>query len=370
MKNHFKFLLISFFAFAVSCDSNDELNIPPTPTEPEDVKVLEFSFDSDENSSLMYQDDEPLDSLYSTWRIYEIGKVVRVKPVDSVTIEVANFAPIDIEDVTIIATVDSLSPIKLFHIKKIRAHAVQKIKYPFIEDTQMFLALEDDAEVDFSDFKEGIDPSAISFDFTGESELVQQLLELKKLKWRIKYHDFNPENKPASQSNWATDMTPQQVRQFTSVLINYGTLYVSDEFQQELLAEHIVGNKGMEDVFSTEQKQEVLNKFFAKNYYRCGTVVNVSGLGGGSAFGMAAGALRNSIKHPSKTHVADIVTHEFMHTIDFGHNSNLTYPKEVNGVKTGSSIVALRVMTKFFEEGRLPITYDNYYKQEDFPDYN
>lgn len=357
MKIYMRGLLLLAFVL-LACNDDDTT---PDVIEPE-VKVVSYSFDSDENSGLMYRDDEPLDSVYSLWRQYEVGKLVRIKPLSATQIEVANFAPVDLENVTILAKIDTIeSTIQLFHIDKIRAHAVQVIEYPFVTGTAIFLT-SDNEELDLSSFEKGIASSQITFDFTGESEIVKQLLALKKLKWSIYYNDFNEDNNP--ETNWALDMDARDARRFTALLINYGTLFISEEFKEDFLAEHIIGNKG--DVYTVEQKQGIIDNLLAKPLYRCGKVVKVSGLGGGSVLGLAEHVLNDFMKALIVA-PPDIISHELMHTIGFNHESNLTYSKTVDGVRTGINPVTERVAKQFFEEGnRFPINNENYYKPEDF----
>lgn len=87
----------------------------------------------------MFQDGESIALLTSEARRYDIGQVLRVKAVDLTTLEVANFAPTDIVNATILVTIEGHpKPVKLFNIGKIRAHAVQEIKYPFIDGDTKF----------------------------------------------------------------------------------------------------------------------------------------------------------------------------------------------------------------------------------------
>ena len=145
MKLLFKTLVCSSFLF-LSC--SDKESIP-------NIELKTYSFDSETNSSLMFQDGESQEVMTSESRMYEIGKVIRVKPVDNKTIEIANFAPIDIEDITITAKIEAegfLKPIKLFKIDKIRAHGKQEINYPFINNSLSFSRL----NVRFEDSKEDV----------------------------------------------------------------------------------------------------------------------------------------------------------------------------------------------------------------------
>jgi len=54
----------------------------------------------------MFQDDESMSVMFSEERRYEIAKVLRVRPIDNFTIEVADFAPVDIESELILAEIN------------------------------------------------------------------------------------------------------------------------------------------------------------------------------------------------------------------------------------------------------------------------
>ncbi|MGG6229591.1 hypothetical protein [Tenacibaculum sp. SDUM215027] len=352
MKLLFKTLICSIFLF-LSCSGKE--SIP-------NVELKTYSFDSETNSSLMFQDGESQEIMTSESRMYEISKVIRVKPVDNKTIEVANFAPIDIEDITITATIETEGfhkPIKLFKIDKIRAHGKQEINYPFIDNSSLFLNTSNQ-EVDLSTFKDtGIDPSNIVFDFTGDNEIIQKLKSLHKLKWTIKYHDFDTDNNP--DNNWAEDITPKDIRRFTGLIINLGVVFASDNFKNEFINENIIGNDGT-TALTENEKKGAYNIILNKTRYNCGKVVNVSGLGGGATFGVAEHVLRDYIRKET----GFITAHEIGHTIGYNHSSNMTYPHEVDGVNTGISPVTTRIMNQFFENDLYPVTIENYYLSSDF----
>ena len=327
---------------------------------PDITQVLQVSFDTDENSSLMFYDDELEEEMTSEWRRYQIGSVLRVKPIDSLTIEVANFAPVDIEEATVLATIEGLEKqIQLFTISKIRAHARQEVKYSFIEGNNMFLDV-DGNEVDLAAYRsEGIPVDQISFTYSGTSELIKKLKSLENLKWEIKYHNYDPDSNP--KNNWADEVTAKDFRRFSGLVINMGYLFLSEEFKSGFLAEHLTKND--KSVMTNEEKEELYQKLLNKPYFKCGKVVNVSGLGGGSVLGYAEHILRDYL---IKAGTGNIIAHEVGHTLGYNHSSNMTYPIKVDDVSVGISPLAVRVMNILSEENRFPITTANYYLAEDF----
>lgn len=325
-----------------------------------DIELTSYSFESDENVTFMFQDSENIETLTSAERIYEISKLIRIKPLDNYTIEIANFAPFDFENITIITTISDVeNPIQLLQIDNIKAHAVHVISYPFVSGTSKFLTT-NNKEINLSQFREsGITPGDISFDFTGEGELFDKLKDLKKLKWTIKYHDFDPENNP--DNNWAEDISALDIRRFSGLMINLGVVFASDTFKDAFLKEHIVGNDGT-TVLTLEQKETIYEALINKARFNCGRTVNVSGLGGGATFGVANHVLRDFITKET----GFVTAHEIGHMIGYNHSSNMTYSHKVNDVNTGFSPVTSRIMNVFFENSWFPVTLDNYYTPTDF----
>jgi len=349
------YLLLCTALLIASCKET-----PVTPS----VTPKEFAFDTDQNSSLMFQDGESQEVMTSAARRYNIAKLIRVTAVDEQHIEVANFAPIDVENATILATITS-SPagstpqvVKLFTITKIRAHAKQTIKYPFVDGTKLFLDT-NNKEVDLSGYKEGIAPAIISFDFTGDNATIISLKKLAKLKWDIKYHDFDPNNDP--NNNWAADITAKDIRRFSGLMINMGIVFVSDAFKTEFLKERLLANDGT-TVLTDVQKLKTYNDILNHPYFECGKVEKVSGLGGGSTLGYAEHVIRDYISIDASY----ITAHEVGHCVGYGHSSNMTYPVTFNNVSTGFSPLTGRIIQKFFNEKLFPVTLDNYYKPADF----
>lgn len=328
----------------------------------EKVSPKVFSFDTDQNSSLMFQDGEAMDVMTSEARAYSITQVLRVKAIDEKNIEVANFAPFDIEDATILANITGVGQVQLFKIKKIRGHATQTMKYPFVSGTTRFLDI-DNKETDLSAYQQtGIATDKISFDFTGENETILRLKKLKKLKWTIKYHNYDVNNDPTN--NWLPP-TAKNIRRFSGLLINMGIVFVSDEFKQAFLNELIIGNDGTTPLTAAE-KEKAYNDILNHGRFNCGVCDrapnNVSGLGGGATLGYAEHVLKDYISKDT----GEITAHEIGHCVDFNHSSNMTYAKTINNVVVGFTPVMSRMNKSYFTGGLFITTPQNYYKPTDF----
>lgn len=348
MKKRIVFILI---AGLLGCKKDS-----PKKNIPDPVTTIEYSFDNDSNSSLMFKDGESLETMTSESRRYEIGKVLRVKPINETTIEVANFSPVDITDATILLTIQGQNkPIKLFKIKKIRAHATQEIKYPFTKETTKFLDT-DNNEVDLAQYKTvGIASSKVSFDFTGETDLIKKLKTLAKLKWTIKYHDFDGTDDPTN--NWKENIDAKDIRRYTGFIINLGYLFQADNTKTAFLNEPITGNDNV--LLTMEQKQVAFQKMIDIPKFNCGVVVNVSGLGGGSTFGVANHILNDYLTQD----VCFIVVHEMGHMIGYSHSSSMTYPS--NPDDRGAVVATGNIYKQMLTHDSFPIKKSNYYKTSD-----
>ena len=331
----------------------------------ETISIKEYSFDKT-NSQLMFQDDEAQSIMTSDNRRYEIGKVLRVRAIDPFTIEVANFAPIDIENAVILAEIKGVnSNLKLFKINKISAHAVKAIKYSFIDGETVF-STEDANTFDLSQYKEsGIPTADITFDFTGDSEIIKKLKSLNKLNWEIKYHDHDTNN---DDPRWADNISGKDIRRFSGLMINMGYIFINPEFKKQFLSEYIYDNDGV--TLTTSEKEIVLQKLFDIEYFKVGRCTDVAGQGGGSLFGLNEEYLNNYLDKVdrSKWPTFDVMTtgaHEVGHMLGYSHDSNMTYSINVTPYQ-GISEVGSRVLNILLESNDYPISRDNYYMPDDF----
>ncbi len=320
------------------------------------VPLVEYSFNNVANATFMFQDGESVSDLTATNRKYEIAKVLQVKPVDKTTIEIANFAPVDIDDAVVLMSLsDAPKPIQLFRIKKISAHAIQKIRYPFIAGNTDYFDI-DNAKISLEKYKNtGINPADVRFDFTGTTPLITRLKKLSQLKWQIKYHDYDPDDDP--KNNWKENISPKDVRRMSGLMINLAYLYQLENAKLEFIKEDIVGNDGT-TYFTELQKRDIYQRLLHIPYFQCGVCVNVAGLGGGAVFGVADHILRNYLK----TDVSYVTMHEIGHMLDFSHSSSMTYQKFGKGACPAIG----RAYKKVQDANEFPIRLDNYYKPSDF----
>lgn len=327
-----------------------------SPEGPAPISVAAYSFDNDSNSGLMFKDGEPMELLTSENRRYEIGKVLRVKALNETAIEVANFAPVDIVDATILMTIEGQAkPVKLFKIGKIRAHAVKEIKYPFIAGTTKFLDSEN-REVDLAQYQTaGIPVNKVSFDFTGDTELIQKLKSLARLKWKIKYHDFDTSNDTGN--NWKEDIDAKDIRRFTGFIINLAYLFQAEACKTAFVAEPITDNNNV--LLTIEQKDQAFKKMSDIPAFNCGVVVNVSGLGGGSTFGVANHVLNDYLTKD----ICFIAVHEIGHMIGYSHSSSMTYPSSPDN--RGATVATGLVYKDMLVKNAFPVKTGNYYKHSD-----
>jgi len=354
-------IVLCFVLFNFSCkklgviDPLKDHNSSPGPKNEPAPSLVEYNFDNDSNSGLMFQDGESMALLTSEARRYEIGKVLRVKAVDTTTIEVANFAPVDILDATILLTIEGQAkPIKLFRVGKIRAHAIKVIPYSFIKGSTKFINT-DNQVVDLAQYKTtGIPTNKVSFDFTGTTDLIIKLKSLAKLKWKVKYQDFDPTDNP--KDNWKDNIDAKDVRRFTGLMINLAYMLQADTTQKVFLAEPITDNNKV--LMTTAQKQQAFNSILDIPKFNCGVVVNVSGLGGGSTYGLADYLL---VKYMTKNICFEAV-HEIGHMVGFSHSSSMTYPSSDN---RGAVVATGNVYLMMIAKGLLPIKTSNYYKPSD-----
>lgn len=144
-------------------------------------------------------------------------------------------------------------------------------------------------------------------------------------------HNFNPDANDSS--NWVHGFTPQQLKNY--YIMNYNMAYFisTNEFANVLThASYDIYTNSKIDMTPEERTQLVNNFRSTTKTLRIGIVRNVSGLGGGTAHGVANYVLNNHI-NPERWTLSSgpgsyIWLHEFSHCMGYSHNSNMTYGQD------------------------------------------
>jgi len=307
----------------------------------------------------LFADDADMGYLQSEAFAFHINHVLEIKQdTENKKIVVRNLAPLNFDNVSLTARFPDIDQeIIILKLDKIKAHTSMSLDYPFDKGVSIFATVSGHM-IDLASLK-GQNPR-MSFDYDpGEDPLLKQLHGIKSV-WKVKFHDFDESD--SQDNNWEENMTPHDLRRYTGLMINLAYLFQSPEFKEGLLAEHLFDDAL--NVKTQEEKLVILDRLFNKAKFNCGKVVNVSGLGGGSTFGVAEHVLDRYLT--SKSNIGNIPVHEIAHMLGFGHASNFTYPKKNDmDVNEGFVMVAQRVAEKFINENRFPVRPDNYYQRAD-----
>ncbi|MEM7340353.1 MAG: hypothetical protein AAF467_16970 [Actinomycetota bacterium] len=306
----------------------------------------------------MYTDSEPLSVLTSADRLFRIDRLVRVRPVSETRIEIANFAPAELRDVTLLMSIDGgPTNVEVATIDVFAPHGITEIDYPFLQAPHEARTTSGQV-VDMSAHRTGIDPATVTFDFTSPTGLAARLAALDGMNWELALHDYNPDNDP--ESSWALDPEPVHARLYTAIVINWATVVNDPGLRSAFIAEPIIDNDGT-TLLTAQEKAALHDRMRGFGRTNLGVISqNVSGLGGGSVLGVHNYVLR--------AHMRDMpwsdgtYTHEFGHQLGFGHSSTMTYPRD----DQGWTVVARRELIRLSDAGALPITQANYYQPGDY----
>lgn len=344
-------MIFSLALLAIGCKKN-----PPEPVEPT-ITTPSYAFTGTDASELMYEDGEEMSMMTDKSRRFDVSKVLRITAINNTTIEVANFAPVDISDATILATIAGRDQkIQLFKIGTIKGHRIKQIQYPFITGQDVYLDV-NNHEVNLSAYKtEGIKPADISFEFTGTSPLIAKLKKLSIIKWKLKMHDFDPNN---ADNDWLDEPTAKQFRMLTGFMINFAYMYTDSLLRSRLINEPITGDDGKTWLTTAEKEADWL-KAQAVTNINCGLTDTrkVNGLGGGSSIGLPDWLTLNYMSTSYSTPF-----HEFGHILGYSHASSMTYPQNNHGVVP----VFMTRQDEMMASGDFPVRLDNYYQRSDLP---
>jgi len=349
MNNSATVILLTTFLMISSCRKDQDPSAVPTITTPKAVIA------PSNNDERIFEDGEGLNIYTAENRRIDFTRLISVNAIDNTTIEITNFVPLDIEEVTILLKINGRDePVKLL-VADIKAHTTKKIKYPFVNETTDFFENQTNKIVSLAQYKTvGIAPSQVSFDYTGTTPLLQKLKKAGEMKWQFKPNDFDPNH---NQENWKDNPTPQDFRKYSALLINMAYLYSSaTNMRQSFLNESITNNDVI--LMSPAEKLTAYNNIVNKTKLSLGICEGgVTGLGGGGTLGIAASVINKAMFEPVST-----FAHEMGHVVGFSHESSMTYPQN----DKGSVSACQREWLIRIKDGSLPVQLNNYYMQGDF----
>ena len=169
-------------------------------------------------------------------------------------------------------------------------------------------------------------------------------------------HDFDPEN---LDNNWLDEPTAKQFRMFTGFMINFAYMYTDATMRGRIVDELIIGNDGV-TALTTAEKEADWIKAQTRTKINCGLTDTrkVSGLGGGSTFGIPDWVTLNFMTNSYTTPF-----HEMGHVLGYNHSSSMTYPQN----SRGNVPVFMARQDEMNKAGDFPVTLSNYYKPDDVP---
>lgn len=346
-----KLTVFGLALITVACSKKEFEPVKTGPTTPS------YSFMGTSAEELMFEDGEIMSTMTGESRRFEVSKVLRVGAVNNTTIEVANFAPVDITDATILVSIKGQpQKIQLFHIGTIKGHRIKQIEYPFITGQTEYLDV-NNTTVDLSAYKTiGINSTDISFEFTGTTPFITKLKKVNIIKWQPKMHDFDPQNED---NNWLDEPTAKQFRMFTGFMINFAYMYTDETMRSSIVNELVIGNDGVTPLTTAEKEADWI-KAQTRTKINCGLTDTrkVSGLGGGSTFGIPDWLTLN---YMTKSYTTPF--HEMGHVLGYNHSSSMTYPQN----NRGNVPVFMARQDVMNAAGDFPVRVDNYYKPDDIP---
>lgn len=158
-----------------------------------------------------------------------------------------------------------------------------------------------------------------------EDEHFKQLEKIEA-KWTIQFsnYDWTPEKGDGAQ--WR-ELSAIYAREWIVIMTNYAYMMTTPEYHHIMENFRTVFggdlNNGTNAVFNAEKYQSEKKRFLNPHTFHCGHTGNsVGGLGGGSTLGITHW---NFYGHYASFSGWETITHEFMHCMGYGHQSNMTY---------------------------------------------
>lgn len=155
------------------------------------------------------------------------------------------------------------------------------------------------------------------------------------------------------------EMKPIYAREWVVILTNYAYMMTTPEYKyvmanfKKVMGGDLYDNEKVP--FTAEKYQSEMERFKAKKNFVLGqTSPAYGGLGGGATWGITDW---NFYGHYASFSGWESITHEFMHCMDYSHNSNMTYAaKTSEGVNVGWTEFIWQLHMWLSKKGDLPYT--------------
>ena len=185
-----------------------------------------------------------------------------------------------------------------------------------------------------------------------------KMLQKIDAQWNCSFSNFGWTPTVGESHNFR-EMRPIYAREWVVILTNYAYMMTTPEYKYVLANFKKVMGGDLYDnekvPFTAEKYQSEMERFKAKKNFVLGqTSPAYGGLGGGATWGITDW---NFYGHYASFSGWESITHEFMHCMDYGHNSNMTYAaKTPEGVNVGWTEFIWQLHMWLSKKGDLPYT--------------
>lgn len=208
--------------------------------------------------------------------------------------------------------------VKLLHFDSIPAFSQIAVKPAIVETENLYPTLENE----YVSLKlPSVAPLVQSYQFVSDDPLWQKLTKITA-QWDITFSNFS-----ATPTRSWYELRAIYAREWVVIATNYAYMMTTDAYSsgidnfKEIYGKDLFNNDST--LFTPEQYQSIKERFLRYHRFNCGrTGGGVGGLGGGSAWGITHW---NFYGHYASYSGWEVITHEFMHCMGYGHSSNMTY---------------------------------------------
>ena len=185
-----------------------------------------------------------------------------------------------------------------------------------------------------------------------------KMLQKIDAQWNCSFSNFGWTPTVGESHNFR-EMRPIYAREWVVILTNYAYMMTTTEYKYVLANFKKVMGGDLYDnekvPFTAEKYQSEMERFKAKKNFVLGqTSPAYGGLGGGATWGITDW---NFYGHYASFSGWESITHEFMHCMDYSHNSNMTYAaKTPEGVNVGWTEFIWQLHMWLSKKGDLPYT--------------